>query len=217
MDFEKTKELYEKIGQIKRFQELPEYTRYNKELNWYKRVKSKRTGEYHQAGDLLKRDMVPHDWIPPHTDGEGKAPEYPLKHVNGIMRRRIADGTEWITTTQEWISLDSAGNPLNISMDNKECYDDILPIYKMKPENPRDKDSEMIRELDHIEHRPKYTLPFTAENVQKLYDMRNGKCSLGLKDETVDKPPYDIPKLETFKNVAFQSCLNGHQHQYKTR
>ena len=48
-------------------------------------------------------------------------------------------------------SFDSAGNPLNISMDNKECYDDILPIYKMKPENPRDRESEMIRELNHIE------------------------------------------------------------------
>jgi hypothetical protein len=61
----------------------------------------------------------------------------------------------------------------------------------------------MIRELDHIEHRIKYTLPFSAENVQKLYDMRNGKCFLTLIDMTQDKPPYDIPKLESFKNSSF--------------
>ena len=212
MDFEKTKELYEKIGQLKKFQEIPEFSRYNKELKWYERVKSKRgTGEYYQANELINRELVPPDWIPPHTsgagEGEGKAPEYPLKHVNGIYRRRIADGSEWITTTQEWIALDNAGNPLNISMDNKECFDDILPIYKVKPENPRERDSKMIRELDHIEHRPKYTLPFSPDNVQKLYDMRNGKCSLVLKDETVDKPPYNIPKLESFKNSRFEELF----------
>ena len=76
----------------------------------------------------------------------------------------------------------------------------------------------MIRELDHIEHRPKYTLPFSAENVQKLYDMRNGKCSLVLKDETVDKPPYEIPKLETFKNSSFPELFEwASTPQYKTR
>jgi hypothetical protein len=102
-------------------------------------VKSRRTSDYYQAEDLIKRDMVPPDWIPPHTDGSGngKAPLYPLKHVNGIIRRKVADGSEWITTSQEWIALDQAGNPLNISKDNKECFDDILPIYKVRPQNPK--------------------------------------------------------------------------------
>lgn len=28
------------------------------------------------------------------------------------------------------VGLDQAGNPVNQSMDDKELYDDILPIYK---------------------------------------------------------------------------------------
>jgi hypothetical protein len=38
------------------------------------------------------------------------------------------------------------------SFDDKQCYDDILPIYKQRPENPREKDSKMIREVVGIEH-----------------------------------------------------------------
>ena len=205
MDYDKTVELYERAGLIKKWQENPESYRHAKEKTWYNKVRSKRNGEFWQADDLIKRELVPPDWLPPHTsgNGDGKAPVYPLKHINGIMRRRIADGTEWITTTQEWIGLDQAGNPLNLSMNNKEMFDDILPIYKVKPENPRERDSAMIREFDYIQHRIKYTLEFSADNVQKLYDQRNGKCALVLKDETQDKPPYDIPKLETFKNSSF--------------
>jgi hypothetical protein len=37
--------------------------------------------------------------------------------------------------------------------------------------------------------------------------MRNGKCYLALKDETQDKPPYDIPKLESFKNSSFDELF----------
>jgi hypothetical protein len=89
-------------------------------------------------------------------------------------------------------------------MDDKEVIDDILPIYTLKPENPKSRDSKMIREVTSIEHRKKYTLPFNAENVQKLYDMRNGNCTLVLKDESKgDKPPYSVESLEQFKNQEF--------------
>ena len=209
MDFDKIKELHEKMGLIKKFDENPQYNRYRKEQKWYEKVKSKRTGEYYQAEELIQRELVPPDWIPPHSDGKGKGKsvKYPLKHVNGIIRTRVTDGSEWITSTQEWWGLDQAGNPLNISMDLKESYDDIFPVYKIKPENPRERDSKMIRELDRLEHRTKYTLPFSPENVQKLYDMRNGRCCLVIRDQTQDKPPYDIPKLESFKNSRFEELF----------
>jgi hypothetical protein len=94
MDYDKTRELYEKAGQIKRWEQTPEYLSHKSELDWYDKVKSKRTGDYYQADELIKREMVPPDWKPPHTDAEGRALKYPVKYVNSITRKRIADGTE---------------------------------------------------------------------------------------------------------------------------
>jgi hypothetical protein len=76
MDYEKTVQLYEKIGQIKRWEDTLEYLSYKDELAWYDKVKSKRTGEYFQAEDLIKRDMLPRGWTPSHVDAKGK----PLKY-----------------------------------------------------------------------------------------------------------------------------------------
>ncbi|MGI0001771.1 MAG: hypothetical protein ACRD42_01690 [Nitrososphaeraceae archaeon] len=54
--------------------------------------------------------------------------------------------------------------------------------------------------FDRMEHRQKYTLPFTPENVTKLWDMKNGKCSLTVKDELQgDVSPISVNEIETFK------------------
>lgn len=186
MDYVKTEQLYEEIGQKKKFEETADYNRYRKEKKWFEAVKSPRTGEYYQADYLIQKDMVNTKpdpklkkpaWTPPHVDAEGKPLQYPLKYVNGIYRVRIADGSEWLLSTQEWIALSRDGNAVNLSMNYKERYDDIRPIYTSKPKT-RERDSEMIMEITSIEHKMKHTLPFTPENVQKLYDMRNGKCIL---------------------------------------
>jgi hypothetical protein len=203
MDYERTRQLYEEIGQLKKFEETPDFNRYKKEQKWNEKVKSKRTGEYHQAEYLKNKDIVSPKWTLPHVDGEGRPLEYPLKYVNGIFRVRIADGTEWLKSTQEWWGLDSAGNALNLSMNYKECFDEIRPFYTSKPKT-RERDAEMILEITSIEHNIKYTLPFTPENAQKLYDMRNGSCSLVIKDESRgDKPPYEVASFEHFKSRSF--------------
>ena len=44
MDFDKTVQLYEKAGQIKKWEETPEYNVHKSEKTWYDKVKSKRTG-----------------------------------------------------------------------------------------------------------------------------------------------------------------------------
>jgi hypothetical protein len=90
---------------VKKFQEKPEYFRYNKEKAWYEKVKSKRTGEYYQAEDLLRRE-VPENWTPPDVDKNGKPVKYPIKHVNEIIRKRLADGTEWVLSRQMWRGLE---------------------------------------------------------------------------------------------------------------
>jgi hypothetical protein len=94
MDYEKTKALYQELGQIKKFDETADFIRYKKELKWYEDVKSKRTGEYYQAEDLIKRDMVSKNWKPPHVNEKGEPLKYPLKYVNGIFRVRTADMSE---------------------------------------------------------------------------------------------------------------------------
>lgn len=60
--------LYEKAGLIKKWLETPEASAHKWEKVWYDKVKSKRTGEFNQADELIKRDMVPPDWKPPHVD-----------------------------------------------------------------------------------------------------------------------------------------------------
>lgn len=98
-----------------------------------------------------------------------------------------------------WRGLDQTGSPVNISMNDKESYDDPIPHYRAKPENPKDdprfRDTKMINVIDILEKRIKYTEPFKPETVQKLYDMKNGNCSLVLIDESgAAHPPVGIPK-----------------------
>lgn len=61
----------------------------------------------------------------------------------------------------------------------------------------------MIWETLSIQYNYKYTLPYSPENVQKLYDMRNGACSLAIIDETRDRPPYSVESPEHFKTRNF--------------
>ena len=86
MDYEKTRQLYQEIDQIKKFEETADFNRYKKELKWFGNVKSKRTGEYYQAEDLITRGMVAKTLKPPHVDEKGEPLKYPLKYVNGIYR-----------------------------------------------------------------------------------------------------------------------------------
>jgi hypothetical protein len=45
--------------------------------------------------------------------------------------------------------------------------------------------------------------PFTPENCDALYAMRNGSCNLVLKDEPRDKPPYSLDSYEHLKTRKF--------------
>ena len=92
-------------------------------------------------------------------------------------------------------------------MNYKQRYDAIRPVYVNKAKNPKDRDPEMILEISSIGHTMKYTLPFTSENVDSLYAKRNGKCMRVLQDQSQDKPPYEIPKLESFKISSFSELF----------
>ena len=115
MDLVKTRELYQELGKIKEFEESPNFGRYKKELKWDDDVRSRRNGEYYQANELIRRDLVSKKWTPPHIDENQKPLEYPLKYVTGIYRVRTADMSEWLITTETRWGLDVFGNALNIS------------------------------------------------------------------------------------------------------
>ena len=121
----------------------------------------------------------------------------------------MKDNTEWIKTKQEWWGLSEAGSLVNQTMNDKETYDAILPLYKLKPENPRERDSKMIREVADIGHKIKYTVPFKPETVQTFFDTRDGDCGLVIIDESGvgDKPPYSIPTLHQFMNTPFENLI----------
>jgi hypothetical protein len=58
MDFEQTYLTFKNLGQGKKFENLPEYSRYKKELGWYEKVISPRTAEYYQADELVSKELV---------------------------------------------------------------------------------------------------------------------------------------------------------------
>jgi hypothetical protein len=64
----------------------------------------------------------------------------------------------------------------------------------------------MIRVIDRVETRKKYTEPFTAEKAQKLYDgpLYEGKCNLAIINESGDHPPVTVPSFEHFKSTPFE-------------
>jgi hypothetical protein len=128
--------------------------------------------------------------------------------VSEIYRIRLVDGSEWLKSRQIWKGLDTAGNEVDLSMNDKEMYDSGRPMYSLKPENPKDnpryKDTKMVRTIDRVVKKIKYTLPFSAEEAQKLYDMRNGgRFGVVIIDESSDHPSVgDIP-FEAFKSTPF--------------
>lgn len=63
--------------------------------------------------------------------------------MNEIIRKRLADGSEWLISRQQHWGLDMTGNPINQTFNDKEFFDDILPIYTVKPKT-KERDSEMI-------------------------------------------------------------------------
>ena len=58
MDYDKTFEQYQKYGMGKKFEQLPDYNRYKKEIGWYEKVKSPRRSEYYQADELVSKELV---------------------------------------------------------------------------------------------------------------------------------------------------------------
>jgi len=58
MDYDKTYLAYKNLGQAKKFEQLPDYNRYKKEIDWNEKVKSPRTGEYYQADELVSKELV---------------------------------------------------------------------------------------------------------------------------------------------------------------
>jgi hypothetical protein len=72
---------------------------------------------------------------------------------------------------QMWWGLDQAGNPVNQSMNDKEWFDEILPIYTLKPENPRQRDSK----IDHPIQRNCLNIP----RLESLMSCGIGRVHLG--------------------------------------
>jgi|GEM_PF-697304 hypothetical protein len=205
MDYQKTYEQYQKYGKGKKFEEHPDYNRYKKEQGWYEKVKSKRTGSFYQAEDLIKRELVPEDWQP-RTKVNGTPVQYPLKTVNEIYRIRLVDGSEWLKSRQMWKGLDTAGNEIDLAMNDKKMYDCGRPQYSRKPEDPKDKsrDAKLVQTIDRVEKEIKYTLPFSPDEAQRLYDMKNGqRCNLVIVDSS-DHPPVTVPSFEHFKSTPFE-------------
>jgi hypothetical protein len=79
MDYQKTIELYEKIGQIKKWEDTPESNSYKGEQTWYDKGKGKRTGEFYQVDEFIRREWLPADWKPPTSRYERRTCKISIK------------------------------------------------------------------------------------------------------------------------------------------
>ena len=104
---------------------------------------------------------------PPRTDNKGKTVKYPFKEVGEIYRIRALDNSEWMKTRYMVYGFDSLGNEMNLAIMDEEMYNEVIPIYGQKPENPKDnphlKNTKMANVFDRLGKRIQHTLRFTAE------------------------------------------------------
>ena len=93
--------------------------------------------KFNQLDDLIKRELVPPDWESPYTDGKrANQVKFPVKCTKAIYRIRLKDETEWIKTKQDVVGTGRSGQSCESDYEvDKEMYDAILPLYKLKPDN----------------------------------------------------------------------------------
>ena len=133
-----------------------------------------------------------------------------MREVDTIIRIKKADGTDWLASTQIWISRYRYGNEINKSFAYPEVYDkpnfSYQPIKnRSKSENTYDNDPnnpfpKFERMATSVVYTKEHTLPFSLENLEKLWTLCRPWICLSIKNESAgDSPDRGIERYEDFK------------------
>ena len=138
------------------------------------------------------------------TDGEGTGrclgKEGPKRYVTTIIRLKSKDGIEYLLSNSKIIGYNQTGDPVTTTANLPERYNKTLFKFETVPNH----------ETGYAERRNigpcgteiVYTLQFTKDDAQKLFDIRDPSIQFIVKSEDQGKV-YDVkPQLtitETFK------------------
>ena len=148
--------------------------------------------------------------MPADSKNGEKPKNYPVREVDTFIRIKKADGTEWLASTQTWLGRDGYGNEINKSFVYPEVYDkpnfSYQPIKnRSKSENTYDNDPnnpfpKFERMTTSVVYTNEHTLPFTLENLEKLWTLCRPWICLSIKNESAeDNPDRGIERYEDFK------------------
>jgi hypothetical protein len=164
--------------------------------------------------EALADEIEYYKWVKRCQDSDGnwhkdpKKPEinYPLKSINCIIREMTRDG-EYLKSRQMWIGLNAYLDQQSISRVDPEIYTETL-FGKRRIQDPNNRDNIITEPSGIASQTTKYTLPFTPENLDVLYEMRDqGFCYLIVSDKRRDVPPRDVANYDDFRNKAFDALM----------
>ena len=142
-----------------------------------------------------------------YTNGEGsgipKGKEGPKRYVTSIIRLKTNDGVEYLLSKSKIIGYNQSGDEISTTADNPEKFTKTNFRWETQPNydtgfaerrNAGPSGSEIV-----------YTLPFTKEDAQKLFELRDNKQGIQLivKSEAQDKV-YEIKKPDGTLQENFQ-------------
>jgi hypothetical protein len=160
------------------------------------------TGTYYQTEDL-----------PVGYRKYGEGIKYPVRHVLQIIRIKRIDGTEWLKSRGSIVGLDKAGNEVQHSFTDPEMYFKPYTHHELRRKDPKNENSPLERVCveaglnPHDNRYTEYTLPFSQENFDKLYEQRPTKesssISMVIKLENSPEFPRQITNVESFSKKPF--------------
>ena len=171
------------------------------------------TGTYYQLSDLPAENRRNTPLLTSKSqEKDGNPVTYPIKHVIQMVRVQAADEKEYLSSFQEWFAIDKLGNELNDTIrapetrDNYTFIRNYMPKDRNNPDGPKEPRVTGIKSVTH-----EFTMPFTTENADKLYEMRRtkapGSVSLSIKrvgwDGNTLGHVYQVEKYEDFISKKF--------------
>jgi hypothetical protein len=125
-----------------------------------------------------------------YTSGEGtgvcKGKEGPKRVVTSIIRLKADNGTEYLLSNSTITGYNQSGDPVFTDASLPEKYNKTIFRFETVPNHETGYATRLNVGPSGFELI--YTLPFTKENVQRLFDMRDGnKIQFMVKDEIQGK------------------------------
>lgn len=184
MDYERTEKYYTDAKQ--KYQKLSDQIEWEK---WLKRVKDTAGGWNQNPHD---RDTV-----------------YPLIKYNCFIRVMGRDGKEYLLTRSMHTGVNAYGDEQTHSIVDPEKYIETK-WNQRRIQDPNDRTNIITEAAGVNSQKEIYTLPFSTEEIDKLYAQPDEQgIQLVVKDTRRDQPPREVLTIEDFKFKPFNELFEG--------